>query len=251
VTRVPVDPFLCSDTNDYSLDPALAGRRVEVRVSQTELTAVCLDTGERACRHTRSFAKHRTITAIEHARTAWTATSPSCRRSRTRTRTPPRSTWGRCEAAQDWGAASMALEARSAALVSDDSPPSWALRRINRALMRQERLLTTRQGIPGRPWFRHQIYAPGINTGYAAQFLPGIRDALEAGDDATVRTYRDLLLDSLRRVTATASNAAGRSGAPLRRRRSAGSPPGRPQRPRRPHGGAPGPRRTTSRRPER
>ena len=71
--------------------------------------------------------------------------------------------------------------------------------------MRQERLLTTRQGIPGRPWFRHQIYAPGINTGYAAQFLPGIRDALDAGDAATVTTYRDLLLDSLRRATATAS----------------------------------------------
>jgi len=48
-------------------------------------------------------------------------------------------------------------------------------------VIRQERLLTTRKGIPGRPWFRHQIYAPGINTGYAAQFLPGIRDALEAG----------------------------------------------------------------------
>jgi N-acetylated-alpha-linked acidic dipeptidase len=117
------------------------------------------------------------------------------------------------EAAQDWGAASMALEARSAELVSGDSPPSRALRRINRALMRQERQLTTRRGIPGRPWFRHQIYAPGINTGYAAQFLPGIRDALDAGDDATVRTYRDLLLDSLRRVTATASRAAGRSAA--------------------------------------
>jgi N-acetylated-alpha-linked acidic dipeptidase len=117
------------------------------------------------------------------------------------------------DAARNWGAASMALEARSAALVSDDSPSSRALRRINRALMRQERLLTTPRGISGRPWFRHQIYAPGINTGYAAQFLPGIRDALDAGDDATVRTYRDLLLDSLRRVTATASGAAGRSAA--------------------------------------
>ena len=116
-------------------------------------------------------------------------------------------------AAQDWGVASMALEARSAALVSGDSPRSRALRRINRALMRQERLLTTRRGIPGRPWFRHQIYAPGINTGYAAQFLPGIRDALDARDDATVSTYRDLLLDSLRRVTATAMDAAGRSAA--------------------------------------
>ena len=70
--------------------------------------------------------------------------------------------------------------------------------------MREERLLTTPVGIPGRPWFRHQVYAPGINTGYAAQFLPGIRDALDAGDAATVTRYRDLLLDSLRDAAAAA-----------------------------------------------
>ena len=68
VTRVAPDPYIRFDGNDYSLDPALAGRRVDVRVSQRELTAVCLDTGEIACRHQRSFAKHRTITAPGHAR---------------------------------------------------------------------------------------------------------------------------------------------------------------------------------------
>ena len=68
VTRVPADPFLRFDTNDYSLNPRLAGRRVEIRVSQTEITAVCLNSGELAARHVRSFARHRTITAIEHAR---------------------------------------------------------------------------------------------------------------------------------------------------------------------------------------
>jgi len=69
VTRVAPDPYLRVDTNDYSLDPNLVGRRVEVRASQREMTAVALDTGELACRHERSFAKHRTITALEHART--------------------------------------------------------------------------------------------------------------------------------------------------------------------------------------
>jgi transposase len=68
VLRVPADPHLRFDTNDYSLDPRLAGRRVEVRVSERELSAVALDTGELACRHQRSYAKHRTITALEHAR---------------------------------------------------------------------------------------------------------------------------------------------------------------------------------------
>jgi hypothetical protein len=68
VTRVPPDPHVRVDTNDYSLDPRLVGRRVEVRVSQRQVTAVALDTGELACSHDRSFAKNRTITALEHPR---------------------------------------------------------------------------------------------------------------------------------------------------------------------------------------
>jgi transposase len=68
VTRIAPDPYLRFDRNDYSLDPRLVGRRVEVRASQRELVAICLDTGELACRHQRSFAKNRTVTALEHAR---------------------------------------------------------------------------------------------------------------------------------------------------------------------------------------
>jgi transposase len=68
VIRVPPDPHVRIDTNDYSLDPALVGRRVEVRVDQQHVVAGVLDTGELACRHARVFAKHRTITALEHAR---------------------------------------------------------------------------------------------------------------------------------------------------------------------------------------
>jgi N-acetylated-alpha-linked acidic dipeptidase len=112
------------------------------------------------------------------------------------------------EAAQAWGTASSGLEAHAADLVSGDSPPQGQLNRVNRALMTEERELLTPQGISGRPWYRHQIYAPGINTGYAAQFLPGIRDALDAGDDATVTKYRDLLIDSLHAATQTAQSAA-------------------------------------------
>lgn len=69
VVRVPPDPHVRFDTNDYSLDPNLVGRRVEVRVSQREITAVALDTAQLAARHDRVFAKNRTITALEHART--------------------------------------------------------------------------------------------------------------------------------------------------------------------------------------
>jgi hypothetical protein len=68
VARVAPDPFLRVDTNDYSLDPGLVGRRVEVRVSQRAISAVALDSGEVAAQHQRSFARHRTIVALEHAR---------------------------------------------------------------------------------------------------------------------------------------------------------------------------------------
>jgi transposase len=68
VTRVAPDPYVRFDTNDYSLDPDLVGQRVEVRVGDREITAVALDTGQPACRHTRSFARHRTITDLQHAR---------------------------------------------------------------------------------------------------------------------------------------------------------------------------------------
>jgi transposase len=73
VTRVAPDPYLRLDTNDYSLDPRLVGRRVEVIADQRTVTAVALDTGEVACRHTRTFARHRTVTALEHARALKTA----------------------------------------------------------------------------------------------------------------------------------------------------------------------------------
>jgi len=68
VTRVPAQPYLRFDRNDYSLDPLLVGRRVEVRASQAQITAVCLDTGELACRHARVFAGGLCFTDPVHQR---------------------------------------------------------------------------------------------------------------------------------------------------------------------------------------
>jgi N-acetylated-alpha-linked acidic dipeptidase len=58
---------------------------------------------------------------------------------------------------------------------------SAQLEQINRLLYGSERDLTLDPGLPGRPWFRHRIYAPGMYTGYAVKTLPGIREAVEAG----------------------------------------------------------------------
>jgi hypothetical protein len=66
VTRVPQQPYLRVDRNDYSIDPTFAGHRVEVRVSQTEVLAVVLNTGELAARHRRAFAGGLTVTDPAH-----------------------------------------------------------------------------------------------------------------------------------------------------------------------------------------
>ena len=68
------------------------------------------------------------------------------------------------------------------------------VREINQQLYQLERKLTDEVGLPLRSWFKHLIYAPGLNTGYAAVVFPGILDALEHGDDAVVRAEIDKLV---------------------------------------------------------
>ncbi|KAB2966783.1 MAG: hypothetical protein F9K18_05110, partial [Thermoanaerobaculia bacterium] len=50
---------------------------------------------------------------------------------------------------------------------------------LNAFLRGFERRLTRDSGLPGRPWYRHQIYAPGQYTGYGVKTLPAIREAIE------------------------------------------------------------------------
>lgn len=69
VARVPPQPYLRLDRNDYSLDPRLVGRRVEITAGQGEITATALDSGELAARHRRVFAGGLTFTDPAHQAT--------------------------------------------------------------------------------------------------------------------------------------------------------------------------------------
>lgn len=51
---------------------------------------------------------------------------------------------------------------------------------LNRQMGRMEQALTDSDGLPGRPWFKHFIYAPGMLTGYGVKTVPGVREALES-----------------------------------------------------------------------
>ena len=65
------------------------------------------------------------------------------------------------------------------AAVADGTLSPAARRAVNRRLLRTERSLTRDAGLPRRPWFRHQIYAPGFYTGYGVKTLPGVREGIE------------------------------------------------------------------------
>ncbi|HWA83361.1 MAG TPA: transferrin receptor-like dimerization domain-containing protein, partial [Fimbriimonadaceae bacterium] len=49
---------------------------------------------------------------------------------------------------------------------------------LDETLMQAERVLLG-PGLPGHPWYRHTLYAPGLYTGYGVKTLPGVREAIE------------------------------------------------------------------------
>jgi N-acetylated-alpha-linked acidic dipeptidase len=51
--------------------------------------------------------------------------------------------------------------------------------RDDKVVMRLERALTRDEGLPGRPWYKHHVYAPGFYTGYGVKTLPAVREAIE------------------------------------------------------------------------
>jgi N-acetylated-alpha-linked acidic dipeptidase len=94
-------------------------------------------------------------------------------------------------------AAAAAASGADAALAANDRV---ALDRVNRALMAAERGLLDMQGIPGRPWYRHQIYAPKYT--YAPEVLPGLAEAIDAKDAARVNEQEKRLAAALDRAAA-------------------------------------------------
>jgi len=72
-------------------------------------------------------------------------------------------------------------------------------RALDRVLIGTERVLTRADGLPGRPWFKHQIYAPGFYTGYGVKTIPGVREAVEQRDWPLATTQIGLAAETLTR----------------------------------------------------
>lgn len=115
-------------------------------------------------------------------------------------------------AARDhWNTAASALEASLATTLAS-SPSAVRTQRLaamNEAMRSVEQALLNAEGIPGRPWFRHVLYAPRYT--YAAMTLPGVQEAIEARDWARARVQLAIVtarLDSAAAATRRAADAA-------------------------------------------
>ncbi|HMZ78089.1 MAG TPA: M28 family metallopeptidase [Acidobacteriota bacterium] len=81
---------------------------------------------------------------------------------------------------------------------SGDTPATLAAR--NRKRRQFERALTDEKGLPGRPWFRHLVYSPGVYSGYGAEVFSGIRHALNQKRPEEARQAVDQLAAALNRA---------------------------------------------------
>jgi N-acetylated-alpha-linked acidic dipeptidase len=82
------------------------------------------------------------------------------------------------------------------------------LAKVNNALVQAERQFIDPRGLRGRAWYKHQIYAPGIYTGYAAQPLTDFRQALDDRNSANAKESLDRIVDAIKRATKTLKAAA-------------------------------------------
>jgi len=100
-------------------------------------------------------------------------------------------------------ATSLVLNNQIELLLKNPEGRDESIKAINRYLLVAEQKFTDERGLPGRPWFRHQIYAPGFYTGYGVKTLPGVREAIEKADVKEARKMMEILEESLNRVQKT------------------------------------------------
>ncbi len=81
---------------------------------------------------------------------------------------------------------------------------------VNQQIIATERQFLTPKGLPGRPWYRHELYAPGTYTGYGVKTLPSVREAIEQRQwdeaGAQIAVVGKTLEEEARAIDAAAAN---------------------------------------------
>jgi len=75
--------------------------------------------------------------------------------------------------------------------------PAAQTAQLNALLRGMEATLTNARGLPGREWYRHYIYAPGLLTGYGVKTVPGVREAIEENQWERANEFAVLTADVL------------------------------------------------------
>ena len=86
-------------------------------------------------------------------------------------------------------------------LISEGAKSDARLRRLNDALMNAERAFIDDRGLIGRLWYKHEIYAPGIFTGYAAQPLTDFRQAIDDRNTTNLKDGLNRIVAAIERAT--------------------------------------------------
>ena len=89
---------------------------------------------------------------------------------------------------------------------------SGAKPKLDQALLETERSMLTKDGLPGRSWYRHMVYAPGLFTGYGVKTLPGVREAIEERQWKVAEQQVTVLAPVLEKLAAAIRAAAKELG---------------------------------------
>lgn len=113
-------------------------------------------------------------------------------------------------AVADFGAAGESLDRAIDRVVKAEA--GGGTQALDRALIEIERAFLSPDGLPGRSWFRHLLYAPGLTTGYDAWPFPELAEAVESGDqrlaERALERLAGVLAEATRRVERAEATAA-------------------------------------------
>ncbi|AMV36703.1 M28 family metallopeptidase [Planctomyces sp. SH-PL62] len=112
------------------------------------------------------------------------------------------------------GAEAKRLDEALDALGKQDGARPEKLEALNEALARIERAFLLPDGLAGRPWFKHAVYAPGLTTGYACWPLPAVREAIETDKPEQLKTAVPATTQALARAAAAIRRAADLAAQP-------------------------------------
>jgi N-acetylated-alpha-linked acidic dipeptidase len=83
----------------------------------------------------------------------------------------------------------------------ENAPETEQNRKLRNGIrLRFERALTDKAGLPGRPWFRHVVYAPGVYLGYGAEVFSGIQHSINQKDGETAKVAATQAANALKRA---------------------------------------------------